>query len=134
MSCTTPITTKNLTVDQYVIFDRPSRRAKAKKLFLQAIVVALCVCRWLETGCLAHSMKSLDPRHFPVSSYLSFDRVVSTVVVTARNVTYALAGAPDSSSAYESGDKILSMIKESDDRAELEETGSIKMVNIKWCM
>ena len=76
-------------------------------------------------------MKSLDPRHFPVSSYWSFDRVVSTVVA-ARNVTYALAGAPDSSSAYESGDKILSMIKESDDRAEQEETGSIK--TLKWCM
>ena len=77
-------------------------------------------------------MKSLDPRHFPVSSYWSFDRVVSTVVVTARNVTYALAGAPDSSSAYESGDKILSMIKESDDRAELEENWKHKNIEVVY--
>ena len=37
-------------------------------------------------------------------------RVFAVVLVTARNVTYALNNAPDTSQAYKSGKKLLSLI------------------------
>ena len=50
---------------------------------------------------------------FPICVYpviLNTYRVFAVVLVTARNVTYALNSAPDASQAYKSGRKLLSLI------------------------
>ena len=41
------------------------------------------------------------------------------ILITARNVTIALYSAPESSKAYESGSKIVSIIKESENSVRL---------------
>ena len=41
--------------------------------------------------------------------------MLSSTFVTARNVTFALDSAPDSSQAYESGRKLLSLIYRHDE-------------------
>ena len=51
-------------------------------------------------------------------TFYSF-RVVGVILITARNVTIALHSAPESSKAYESGSKIISIIKESENSARL---------------
>ena len=57
-----------------------------------------------------------------------FCRVISVIVVTARNVTFALNATPESSAAYESSEKIWSMIKGSKEAAKLQNEGTIKKV------
>ena len=48
-------------------------------------------------------------------------------MITARNVTFALNGVPQSSDAYEAGERILCMIKDSDEAAALHTTGNKKV-------
>ena len=50
-------------------------------------------------------------------------------MITARNVTYALNGVPQASDAYEAGEKILCIIKESEETAAILATGK-KKVNV----
>ena len=45
-------------------------------------------------------------------------RVFSVIIVTARNVTYAMYNTPDSSEAFESGRKIMSIIQDSENKVE----------------
>ena len=56
-----------------------------------------------------------------------FYRVIAAIVVTARNVTFALNGAPESSEAYESGGQILSVIQDSES-SQLSQRGDKKLV------
>ena len=53
--------------------------------------------------------------------------MIAAIVVTARNVTFALNGAPESSEAYESGGQILSVIQDSES-SQLSQTGDKKLV------
>ena len=55
-------------------------------------------------------------------------RVVSAVVVTARNVNFALSSVPQSTEAYESARKILSMIN---DAEKVTYHGDKKIVRVK---
>ena len=72
------------------------------------------------------------PRCIIISFYIAntafLIRVVSTVIVTARNVTYALNATPESSAAYESSEKIWNIIKDSNKTAELQNGGKNKKV------
>ena len=52
-------------------------------------------------------------------------RVVSTIMITARNVTFALNGVPQSFDAYEAGERILGMIKESEKELRTAETNKV---------
>ena len=49
-------------------------------------------------------------------------------MITARNVTFALNGVPQSSDAYEAGERILCMIKESEKAIALHATGTKKVI------
>ena len=64
-----------------------------------------------------------------IASYLLILRVVTTVVVTARNVMYALNRTPESTEAYESSDKILCIINDSQKAADAERGGTKKTVS-----
>ena len=57
------------------------------------------------------------------------NRVTSTVILTARSIASALSTSPESSSAYESSDSMLSMIHDSKEQSKLQENGSKKMVS-----
>ena len=64
------------------------------------------------------------------------NRVISTIIITSRNVTYALNLTPDSSDAYESSEKIWSMIEASEEAATLQGVGTNKKVefnNVDTC-
>ena len=69
-----------------------------------------------------------------VTALFIVNRVASVMVITAKNLTYALQGSPDSSKAYESGNKILSLIKDSE-AASLHTTHqSIKLVMSEYTL
>ena len=55
--------------------------------------------------------------------------MASTIIITARNLTHALADIPDSSAAYESGDEILSIIEESKEMVQSQQNGDKQMVS-----
>ena len=59
-------------------------------------------------------------------------RVFGAVLVTGRNVTYALKSAPDASQAYESGKKMLSLMQSSDRREKQEHERQVRF-SIKGC-
>ena len=63
-------------------------------------------------------------------SYTLFIRVVSTIIITARNLTFALNATPDSSDAYESSEKIWSMIEASEKAARLQRFGAKREVSM----
>ena len=62
--------------------------------------------------------------------------MISTIIITSRNITYALNSTPDSSDAYESSEKIWSMIEASEEAATLKGVGNNKKVefnNVHTC-
>ena len=67
-------------------------------------------------------MKNRQNVHLKVLNNIVCDqcRVFGAVLITARNVTYALNSAPDASQAYESGRKMLSLMQSSDRHVEQE--------------
>ena len=69
------------------------------------------------------SLNNIDPDHC---------RVFGAVLVTGRNVTYALNSAPDSSQAYESGKRMLSLMQRSDRREEQEQGRQVRF-SVKGC-
>ena len=55
-------------------------------------------------------------------------RVFAAVIVTARNVTYALASAPDVSQGFECGKKISSLLKSTNNSIAQEHTKQVKII------
>ena len=72
-------------------------------------------------------MKNRQNVHLKVLNNIVSDqcRVFGAVLITARNVTYALNSAPDASQAYESGRKMLSLMQ--DRHVEQEQERQVKL-------
>ena len=65
-----------------------------------------------------------------VFSFVYTYRVLTAVTITARSVSGALYGAPDASDAYESSEKVLSVVN-SKDSTIYQNTGQKEMVRYK---